>query len=165
MVRRIAHTAHHRGQQMAMLRMLGAIYTATMDRPRHGRADAERRARDLRLCRHRVAGGGGDRWRPKGRAAWSRRPASDREAVACIFERRLVGDVFDERRPKILEETADLPVRGFQIAARHHDAGVSLANLDPVPPVGIGRQRVLEIQPRLARNTGSLRSYARGYGL
>ena len=50
MVRRIAHTAHHRGQQMAMLRMLNHS-TPQQLRPhrRHRRPHAKPRAHDLRL--------------------------------------------------------------------------------------------------------------------
>ena len=52
MVRRIAHTSHHRGQQMTMLRMLNrdlhSNYGPTSDT---GGADAEQRPCDLRVCR------------------------------------------------------------------------------------------------------------------
>src|SRR5713226_7791524 len=46
MTRRIAHTSHHRGQQMAMLRMLGHDV-------RHRRADAKSRTDHLRVSRPR----------------------------------------------------------------------------------------------------------------
>jgi hypothetical protein len=53
MLRRLTHTAHHRGQQMAMLRMLGrdlhSNYGPTADT---GRPDAERCAHDLRVRQH-----------------------------------------------------------------------------------------------------------------
>ena len=48
MVRRIAHTAHHRGQQMAMLRMLPPGFAQQLwSNGRYRRIDAKSRADDL----------------------------------------------------------------------------------------------------------------------
>ena len=52
-VRRIAHTSHHRGQQMAMLRMLNRDLHSSYGPTRHGGSDAKQRTGDLRVPRFR----------------------------------------------------------------------------------------------------------------
>ena len=54
MTRRIAHTAHHRGQQIAMLRMLGhALHSNYGPTAGHRRAHAKSRSHDLRIQEYR----------------------------------------------------------------------------------------------------------------
>ena len=92
MTRRMTHTSHHRGQLMAMLRMLGRDRAQQLraDR-RHGRPDAEPRADHLCL-RER----GGPAQGEAGRWCESRAPGSagrprDRASIAVTGQAAAVG--------------------------------------------------------------------------